>query len=152
MPGRGRASLPCCAHGMRSEAIKPGDVIAGKYRVRAILSRSRGFLVEAFHTEFDQRVAVRVLSTALVDEKEVERFRREARTLAKLESEYVARIVDVGKTQDGAFFSARQYLEGQDLAATLKQRGPLALADAVLYVLQASEAVSECHANSILLR
>lgn len=137
---------------MRSDAIKPGDVIAGKYRVRAILSRTRGFLVEAFHTEFDQRVAIRVLSSALVDEKEVERFRREARTLAKLESEYVARIVDVGKTQDGAFYFARQYLEGQDLAATLKQRGPLPLAEAVLYVLQASEAVAECHANSILLR
>ena len=137
---------------MRSDAIKPGDVIAGKYRVRAILSRTRGFLVEAFHTEFDQRVAIRVLSSAVVDEKEVERFRREARTLAKLESEYVARIVDVGKTQDGAFYFARQYLEGQDLAATLKQRGPLPLAEAVLYVLQASEAVAECHANSILLR
>ena len=38
---------------MRSDAIKPGDVIAGKYRVRAILSRQRGFLVEAFHTEID---------------------------------------------------------------------------------------------------
>src|SRR5918911_1202234 len=75
---------------MRSEAIRPGDVIAGKYRVRTILGRSRGFLVEAFHTEFDQRVVIRVLSPAMVDEKEVERFRREARTLAKLESEHVA--------------------------------------------------------------
>src|SRR5262249_11836522 len=89
---------------------------------------------------------------ALVDEKEVERFRRESRTLAKLESEFVARILDVGKTQDGAFFFARQYLEGQDLAATLKQRGALPLSEAVLYILQAAEAVSECHASSILLR
>src|SRR5215831_18021988 len=116
--------------GMRSDAIKPGDVIAGKYRVRAILSRSRGFLVEAFHTEFDQRVVLRVLSPQLVEEKEVERFRRETRVLAKLESEHVARIVDVGVTQDGAFFFARQYLEGQDLATHLQQRGPLPLAEA----------------------
>jgi serine/threonine-protein kinase len=137
---------------MRSEAIKPGDVIAGKYRVRAIMSRQRGFLVEAFHTEFDQRVVIRVLSPAIVDDKEVERFRRESRTLAKLESEHVARIVDVGKTQDGAFFFARQYLEGQDLAATLKARGPLPLAEAVLFILQAAEAVVECHTHSILLR
>src|SRR3954462_3194191 len=71
---------------MRSDAIRPGDVIGGKYRVRAILSRKRGFLIEAFHTEFDQRVVVRVLSPALCDEKEVERFRRESRILAKLES------------------------------------------------------------------
>lgn len=137
---------------MRSEAIKPGDVIAGKYRVRAILSRQRGFLVEAFHTEFDQRVVIRILSPAIVDEKEVERFRRESRTLAKLESEHVARIVDVGKTQDGAFYFARQYLEGLDLAATLKKRGQLPLAEAVLFILQAAEAVVECHTHSILLR
>ncbi len=137
---------------MRSDAIKPGDVIAGKYRVRAIMSRSRGFLVEAFHTEFDQRVAIRILSPHIVDEKEVERFRREARTLAKLESEHVARILDVGQTQDGAFFFARQYLEGQDLGSFLKQRGALPLAEAVLYILQAAEAVAETHVHSIILR
>ena len=137
---------------MRSDAIKPGDVIAGKYRVRAILSRQRGYLVEAFHTEFDQRVVIRVLSTNLVDEKEVERFRREARTLAKLESEHVARIVDVGKTQDGAFYFARQYLEGQDLAAHLKQRGALPFAEAVLFILQVCEAVAETHVHNIILR
>jgi serine/threonine-protein kinase len=137
---------------MRSDAIKPGDVIAGKYRVRAIMSRSRGFLVEAFHTEFDQRVVIRILSPALVDDKEVERFRRESRTLAKLESEHVARILDVGKTQDGAFYFVRQYLEGMDLAAHLKQRGQLPLAEAVLYLLQASEAVAETHTHNIILR
>jgi serine/threonine protein kinase len=137
---------------MRSDAIKPGDVIAGKYRVRAILSRQRGYLVEAFHTEFDQRVVIRVLSPHLVDDKEVERFRREARTLAKLESEHVARIVDVGKTQDGAFYFARQYLEGQDLGTYLKQRGALPLAEAVLFILQAAEAVAETHVHSIILR
>ena len=102
---------------MRSEAIKPGDVIACKYRVRTIMGRSRGFLVEAFHTEFDQRVVIRVLSPALCDEKEIERFRREARTLAKLESELVARIIDVGTLPDGGFYLVRQYLEGQVLAS-----------------------------------
>ncbi len=147
-----RFPVPRRAHGMRSDAIKPGDVIAGKYRVRAILSRQRGYLVEAFHTEFDQRVVIRVLSTNLVDEKEVERFRREARTLAKLESEHVARIVDVGKTQDGAFYFARQYLEGQDLAAHLKQRGALPFAEAVLFILQVCEAVAETHVHNIILR
>src|SRR5262249_15838076 len=89
---------------------------------------------------------------ALVDDKEVDRFRREARVLAKLESEHVARIVDVGKTQDGAFYFARQYLEGQDLATYLKQRGPLPFQEAVQYVLQAAEPVSETHTHNIILR
>ncbi len=137
---------------MRSEAIRPGDVIGGKYRVRAILSRTRGFLVEAFHTEFDQRVVVRILSPALCDEKEVDRFRREARTLAKLESEHVARILDVGTLPDGAFFFARPYLEGIDLGSHLKKSGAMPLAEAVGLILQASEALTETHTHNIILR
>jgi serine/threonine-protein kinase len=137
---------------MRSEAIRPGDVIAGKYRVRTILGRSRGFLVEAFHTEFDQRVVIRVLSPALCDEKEIERFRREARTLAKLESEHVARIIDVGTLPDGAFYLVRQYLEGVDFATHLKQVGRLPLQQAVLFILQVGEALSQTHVHNIILR
>ncbi len=137
---------------MRSDAIRPGDVIGGKYRVRAILSRTRGFLVEAFHTEFDQRVVVRILSPALCDEKEVDRFRREARTLAKLESEHVARILDVGTLPDGAFFFARPYLEGIDLGSHLKKRGAMPLGEAVDLILQASEALAETHTHNIILR
>jgi hypothetical protein len=137
---------------MRSDEIRPGDLVAGKYRVRAILSRSRGMLVEAFHTEFDQRVVIRILSPAMCDAKEIERFRREARTLAKLESEHVARIFDVGTESDGTFYFVRQYLEGQDLAAHLKKRGRLPLAEAVLYVLQAAEAMAETHSHHIILR
>lgn len=137
---------------MRSEAIRPGEVIGGKYRVRAILSRTRGFLVEAFHTEFDQRVVVRILSPALCDEKEVDRFRREARTLAKLESEHVARILDVGTLPDGAFFFARPYLEGIDLGSHLKKSGAMPLTEAVGLILQASEALTETHTHNIILR
>ena len=137
---------------MRSDAIRPGDVIGGKYRVRAILSRTRGFLIEAFHTEFDQRVVVRILSPALCDEKEVDRFRREARILAKLESEHVARILDVGTLPDGAFFFARPYLEGVDLASHLKKRGAMPLGEAVDLILQASEALAETHTHNIILR
>ena len=137
---------------MRSQEIHPGDLVAGKYRIRAILGRSHGLLVDAFHTEFEQRVVIKILQPHLCDEHEVERFRREARTLAKLESEHVARIIDVGSMQDGSFYLVRQYLEGTDLAAHLKKRGALPLVEAVLYVLQASEAVAETHGHNIILR
>src|SRR4051812_6035194 len=152
MPKDSGTFCPRAGSRMRSDAIRPGDVIGGKYRVRAILSRTRGFLVEAFHTEFDQRVVVRILSPNLCDEKEVERFRREARTLAKLESEHVARILDVGTLPDGAFFFARPYLEGTDLGGHLKKRGPLPFPEATLLILQAAEAVAETHVHNIILR
>lgn len=137
---------------MRSDEIHPGDLIAGKYRVRAILSRTRGLLVEAFHTEFDQRVIIKILPAGLSDDREIERFRREVRTLAKLESEHVARIIDVGSQDDGSFYLVRQHLEGTDLARYIRQSGPLPLQDATLLVLQAAEAVAETNGHGIIVR
>jgi serine/threonine-protein kinase len=109
-------------------------------------------LLEASHTEFDQRVIIRLLSRALCNDKEIEQFRREAKTLAKLESEYVGRIIDVGTHSDGSFFLVRQYLEGVDLATHIRSHGALRLEEAVLYILQAAEAVTECHHHNIILR
>ena len=108
--GPAKASSP-----MRSDEIHPGDLIAGKYRVRTILGRKHGLLVEGFHTEFDQRVVIKILLPGYGEEKEIERFRREARTLSKLESEHAARIIDVGTQPDGSFYLVRQFLEGSDL-------------------------------------
>jgi serine/threonine-protein kinase len=136
----------------RADSIHPGDVVAGKYRVRTILGRSHGILLDAFHTEFDQRVVVKVLLAGAGDDREIERFRREARTLAKLESEHVARIIDVGNHEDGSFYLVRQFIEGTDLATRLRKMGPLQLEDAVLLVLQAAEAVAETHSHGIILR
>jgi eukaryotic-like serine/threonine-protein kinase len=148
--GNGRSDRSTRA--FQAEAIHPGDVVAGKYRVRTILGRSHGLLLEAFHTEFDQRVVVKVLLAGAGDDREIERFRREARTLAKLESEHVARILDVGNHEDGSFYLVRQFIEGTDMATRLRKTGPLHLEDAVLLVLQAAEAVAETHSHGIILR
>ncbi|UQA57993.1 serine/threonine protein kinase [Polyangium aurulentum] len=137
---------------MRPDEIRPGGLVAGKYRIRTILGRGHGVLVEAFNTEFDQRVAIRLLLAGQTDDKELERFRRESRTLAKLESEHVARIIDVGTAPDGTFYLVRQFLEGTDLATYVRSRGPLPLQEAVLLVLQIAEAVSETHGHGIIFR
>ncbi|HEY4122326.1 MAG TPA: serine/threonine-protein kinase [Byssovorax sp.] len=137
---------------MRTDEIHPGDIIAGKYRVRAILGRSHGLLVEAFHTEFDQRVVIKLLLAGAGEAREIERFRREARTLAKLESEHVARIIDVGTEPDGSFYLVRQHLEGQDLARFVRDNGPMPLVDAVLIAMQLAEALAETHSHGIIIR
>ncbi len=152
MPGVARAAEPTKPRAMRSDEIHPGDIIAGKYRVRAILGRTQGLVVEGFHTEFDQRVVIKILLAGHGESREIERFRREARTLAKLESEHVARIIDVGTEPDGSFYLVRQFLEGVSLAAQVREGGPLPLVDAVTITLQLAEALAETHANSIIIR
>ena len=109
-------------------------------------------MVEAFHVEFDQRVVIKLLLPGTGDDKEIERFRREARVLSKLESEHAARILDVGTQPDGTFYLVRQHVEGEDLASYVQQYGPRPLPEAVLLVLQAAECVAETHAHGIVLR
>jgi serine/threonine-protein kinase len=138
---------------MRSaHEIHPGAMIAGKYRVRAILGRRHGLTVDAFHTAFDQRAIIKLLLPGNADAQELERFRREARALSKIASEHVARIIDVGSEPDGTFYLVRQYLEGTDLSKHVRQRGALPLAEAVTFILQAAEAVAEAHAHAIVVR
>lgn len=137
---------------MRSDDIHPGDVIGGKYRVRAILSRVPSLVVEAFHVEFDQRVVVKLLLPGTGDEKEIERFRREARILSKLESEHAARILDVGTQGDGSFYLVRQHVEGEELSQYVQTYGPRPLPEAVLLALQAAECMAETHGHGIVLR
>src|SRR5439155_10572830 len=53
---------------------------------------------------------------------------------------------------NGAPYMLMEYLEGQDLGAIIKQRGRIAVADAIEYVLQAATGVAEAHANGIVHR
>jgi serine/threonine-protein kinase len=139
-------------YAMRSDDIHPGDVIGGKYRVRAILSRIPTLTLEAFHVEFDQRVVIKLLLAGTGDDREIERFRREARVLSKLESEHAARILDVGTQADGSFYLVRQHVEGEDLASYVHNYGPRPLPEAVLLALQAAECVAETHTHGIVVR
>ncbi|MEQ9323457.1 MAG: serine/threonine protein kinase, partial [Polyangiaceae bacterium] len=128
--------------------VRPGDVVANNYRVETILSRERGMLLEARHTEFDQRVAVRLLTPVACSERDVEGFRREIRTLAKLESEHVARILDVGEHQDGSMFLVREHVMGSTLADAVVP-GPMTLPRAVDIILELGEAVQEAHSHGV---
>src|SRR6185436_11511659 len=76
--------------------VQPGDVVGGKYRVDRILgSGGMGVVVAATHVELDQPVALKfILPDALTGAEAVERFLREARAVAKLRSEHVARVFD----------------------------------------------------------
>lgn len=141
---------------MKSEPspIKPGDMIAGKYRVDRILGQGgMGVVVAATHIELREVRALKfLLASTLADKDGVERFRREARAVLKLKSEHVARLLDVGKHDNGAPYMVMEYLRGTDLGEALKQHGAVSMEHAILYVVQAMDAVAEAHAKGIIHR
>ena len=112
-----------------------------------------GVVVAAHHLQLDEKVALKfLLPAALKNPDAVARFVREARAAVKIKSEHVARVSDVGQLDGGSPYMVMEYLEGVDLAAWLKQRGPMAVEQAVEFVLQACEAIAEAHALGIVHR
>jgi eukaryotic-like serine/threonine-protein kinase len=134
----------------------PGEkeIIAGKYRVEGIIGQGgMGVVMAAWHLELDQRVALKFLMPELVERGEAaERFRREARAAARIKSEHVVRVIDVGNWEGNAPYMVMEYLDGRDLSAELQERGTLPIKECVDYLLQAIEAVAEAHALGIVHR
>jgi serine/threonine-protein kinase len=134
--------------------VNVGDILAGKYQVERVLGvGGMGVVVAAKHLTLGERVAIKfLLPQALAREDVVIRFRREGQAAARLRSEHVTRVHDVGQLESGAPFLVMEYLDGTDLGAVIRDKGPLAIEPAVEYVMQACEALAEAHALGIIHR
>ena len=98
-------------------------------------------------------MAVKLLLPAAASLPEASaRFVREARAAVAIQSEHVARVLDVGTLETGAPYMVMEHLAGEDLGKLIKARGPLPIDVAVDFVLQAGEAIAEAHALGIIHR
>jgi eukaryotic-like serine/threonine-protein kinase len=131
-----------------------GERILGKYEVERVLGvGGMGVVVAARHLQLGQRVAIKfVLDQVASDSNVAARFLREARAAGALSSEHVAKVIDFGTLESGAPFMVMEYLAGEDLAVILEKDGSLPISEAVLWVLQACEAIAEAHALGIVHR
>ncbi|MBK6461790.1 MAG: serine/threonine protein kinase [Myxococcales bacterium] len=136
------------------DLVVENQLLAGKYRVERVLGEGgMGVVVRAIHTQLEQPVALKFLQPeALKRPALVARFAREAKALARLTTEHVARVIDVGTLDSGAPYIVMEYLDGEDLAALLDRRGRLTIEEAATYLLQACEAIAEAHAARIVHR
>ncbi len=139
---------------MADSPVVEGQILAGKYRVERVLgSGGMGFVVAAWHLELEQRVAMKFLHPLALERADTaERFRREARSAAKIRSEHVARVIDVGIMEGGVPYMVMEYLEGHDISDEMAKVGMLPIEDAIDFVLQAIEALAEAHAAGIVHR
>jgi serine/threonine-protein kinase len=134
--------------------VREGDVLAGKYRIGRVLGAgSTGVVVAAHHVQLDTGVAIKFLSSSVLEDQEaLRRFAREAQAAAKITGEHVARVLDVGALQNDAPYMVMEFLDGVDLARLLETQGPLSIEQAVDFLLQACVAVAEAHSKGIVHR
>src|SRR4051812_39640865 len=131
-----------------------GDVISEKYRLSRALGRGgMGRIFAADHLLLGTTVALKFMHPHLArDRGQVARFAREARAAATLKSAYSARIIDVDQLESGELYIVMEYLEGTSLETLAVDGRGLAIGDAVLYVVQACDALMEAHSRSIIHR
>ncbi|WP_437661483.1 protein kinase domain-containing protein [Sorangium sp. So ce1182] len=134
--------------------VNVGDVLAEKYEVERVLGEGgMGVVVAARHLLLGERVAIKFLLPQARERADlVARFLREGQAAARIRSEHVTRVYDVGTLARGEPYLVMEYLEGTDLKALLRSRGPLPVELACDYLLQACEALAEAHALGIIHR
>ena len=99
------------------------------------------------------QVAVKVLSAAAMQSSIARlRLKQEIDILSRLDSPYIARLYGTGTLPDNSPYLVMEYLEGRDLKAELRARGPLPVAEAVAYVIQACRGIALAHHAHIVHR
>ncbi|NUP10505.1 MAG: serine/threonine protein kinase [Polyangiaceae bacterium] len=137
------------------ETVPSGTVI-GHYRVvRRLGIGGMGEVYLVQHTGTDEMFAMKVLlSQTISDTTALERFRREARTPARIESEHVVKVthVDVAPELKGSPYLVMEYLRGEDLDRHVERHGRMQAREVVSFLQQIARALDKAHAKGIVHR
>jgi serine/threonine protein kinase len=134
---------------------EPGELASmiPQYEIVRLLGRGgMGAVYKGRQPELDRPVAIKILPAEIAaDEQFVERFRREARLLAKLHHPGIVTVYDSGKTHDGQLYFVMEYVDGTDLRSVIKNGG-LAPEQALAATAQICEALRVAHEHGVVHR
>jgi len=132
--------------------LRPGQRFAGYVIERQLGRGGMGAVHLARDERIGRRVALKVIVPSLADDPGFQaRFAREARIAARLEHPNVVPVYDVGE-HEGALYIAMRYIESADLAAVLREQGPLAPGRAARIVAQICAALDAAHRAGLVHR
>jgi serine/threonine protein kinase len=111
-----------------------------------------GVVVAATHVGDGRRVAIKTILPRYLNDRELRsRFARESKAVQKLTSEHAVRVLEVCSSPDGVPYLVMELLEGTPLDQ-LARKGPMPIAQAVGYVIEACDALAEAHRRGIVHR
>lgn len=125
----------------------------GHYRIlRRLGQGGMGLVFEAEDLKLERRVALKVMKPDIAKNKtHRDRFLREARTAAKVESDYICPIYQVGE-ENGVPFIAMPFLKGEPLDVRVKTGGKLTIAEIVRIGRETAEGLSAAHEAGLIHR
>ena len=129
------------------------ETIAGRYELKYVLGTGGMSSVYcAFDTLLERNVALKVLHDQYGgDEEYVERFRREARSVAQLSHPNIVTVIDRGD-EDGKQFIVFEVIEGENLKELVERGGPLPVRRALELGLQVGRALAFAHGQGLIHR
>ncbi len=133
--------------------LEAGLVVAGRFRLERELGRGgMGSVWLAHHTGLDTPCAIKFIHAEVAGNEEIRtRFAREARVAAQIRSSNVVSILDYGVWEDVPYI-AMEYLEGQDLAARLKDQRRLPAHEVATIIHQVARALTKAHQIGLVHR
>src|ERR671924_410649 len=130
-----------------------GTLIGHRFRLEEkIGSGGMSSVYRAFDPTLERWVAIKLMHRDIsTDPAQLERFRREARSAARLNHPHVVTVIDAGE-DDGAPFIVFEYVEGETLKDRIRRLGRLPIAEAVAYAIEIARALGAAHARHIVHR
>ena len=132
---------------------KTKGLVFGEYVVLDKLGEGgMGVVLKAQHRRMKRFVAVKMIARKAIGSADaVKRFYREVEAAAKLNHANIVQAYDASE-HDGIHYLVMEYVEGKDLAAIIKDRGPMAVLAAVECILQTARGLQYAHGKGIVHR
>lgn len=131
----------------------PGAILDSRYRIVGLIGRGgMGEVYRADDLRLGQPVAIKLLPAALAeDPKRLAQFHGEVRTARQVSHQNVCRVHDIGEV-DGQLFLTMEFVDGEDLAASLKRVGRFPQDKALELARQISAGLAAAHDRGIIHR
>ena len=128
-----------------------GKLLNDRYKIeRQIGSGGMALVYEAKDVMLDRKVAIKMLRPEFVsDEDFINKFRHEAKAVAKITHPNVVSIYDIVEGENSLYL-VMEYIEGRDLKSIIKQRGKLSVVEALDIANQVTAGVEVAHKNNII--
>jgi serine/threonine-protein kinase len=130
-----------------------GELIAGRYELEELVgSGGMSSVYRAYDRLLERNVALKVLHEQFTGDGDyVERFRREARSVAQLSHPNIVTVIDRGE-QDSRQFIVFEYIRGENLKGLVEREGPLPEQDALRVTLQVARGLAFAHEQGLVHR
>jgi eukaryotic-like serine/threonine-protein kinase len=130
-----------------------GTTMGGRYRLESRIGSGGMSTVYRAHDETLERwVAIKVMNREVAsDSDQLERFRREARAVARLSHPNIVHVIDAGE-DDHRPYIVFEYIDGENLKERIRRLGPLPIPEAVAYSIEIARALGAAHENHIVHR